>query len=460
MIASWDAIQQKRVDQIEWDIFLLPLLFGPLSILDNMLFDNRGLIQAVQKPEIENLLRLYAERGLFTLWHRDRYSDGRYPVLSMEDLPMIWLTRTGMEANRTVAFASLSDEDNRELRRLIRSFGEHTSRSARLREFCSFMNLHVQGFDDAVKIYERIFFGSAQPATLTWARFPEPIQFRILSALGVPNPALVVQRCLAEHGSIHRALEAELPARELPNLPGLNWQEFLFAAREDGAERDFLERLATTGDPGRTNLARAAQSVMQGQPEYSQGLGNLVNAAYVGGIPEANGEHILWPWTVESEKKEKDEKIDTTEDRRALALKIAASLDQLAPSVLKATQALERVDQTKARKQLKRHLGLLQDIIFKDDIAKPSDEFKSLARVAGAGAISALTFAILPDTQHIVLNNPTLLAIFELATADASQKLLSIVYPRFLGRKGMYGVHSGAFYKKGCRLVDLISYKR
>ena len=87
LITSWEVSHQLSNQRIEWDILLLPLLFGPVCLLDNMLVDNPGLIEAVRKPRMRALLELYARKGLISLWHRDLYSGNR-PVNDIDDLLM------------------------------------------------------------------------------------------------------------------------------------------------------------------------------------------------------------------------------------------------------------------------------------------------------------------------------------------------------------------------------------
>jgi len=61
LITTWEISLQRKRQQIEWDLILLPLLFGPICITDNMLIDNRGLIEALKRDWVQNLLRKYTE---------------------------------------------------------------------------------------------------------------------------------------------------------------------------------------------------------------------------------------------------------------------------------------------------------------------------------------------------------------------------------------------------------------
>ncbi len=118
LLTTWEISLRKKRPQIEWDLIILPLLFGPVYITDNMLIDNEGLIEALKKDWVRELLDLYAELGLFKILVRKTWGRNN-PINNIHDLLMIWLSRSDIESNKTYEMASINSELNEEIRNII-----------------------------------------------------------------------------------------------------------------------------------------------------------------------------------------------------------------------------------------------------------------------------------------------------------------------------------------------------
>ncbi len=481
LLSHWQVSEQRSPQEIEWDLMLRPLLFGPISILDNMLVDNPGLMEAVTKREFANLLELYARKGLIRLLHRETYGPDR-PIRSIDDLLMIWLSRSDPKAVKTVGLVSLENAHdwqenssgtssinrlldgyrNQQLRQLITGFGGKATKDERVAEFREFMSAHgPPRFLEALHVYQRSFFGRSPLSRERWNRFPETIQSRILSTFGVVD----ANRMIAEaNGNARELAQSLLEFKGFhapPLFAGLDWKRVVRSAVEnDDRSRHFFGLLAQTGDAGWGNLYASAVDIRDSDPVMAKWVSKLVTQAYVCGIPEANAGRIMLDHLEDPYLPNIEEFTDSYERDRILE-RISIKKDELIEGAFDIGLLLHRADRKEAREILKRRLTFLSqtlDLEMRESRKVPAS-LRNLAGIAGRGAFSvaALHFA---DIQNLTDSVDPMLGIlgysaFELS-GWAAEKAIEVVYPRVPQLNGVIGIHDGSVYKRGACMIDTI----
>lgn len=465
LLCSWDSVRATPSDQIEWDISILPLLFGPLSVLDNMIFDSRGLVLAMQKPAIRELLRGYVKDGLIQLWHRPAYGpeNERAPVQHAEDVLMDWLTRSG-DALGTVALYSVGELGCKELRDLVGSFPRGMPRTDRLRKFYAFMETYIPGYGEAVAFFDDLFFTGLN--TNRWENNPaEHLQYRVLEAMGLADPEAAVRSSLDRGKPLYQVIDNECPVKLGCPADNLDWMELVHGAYRDGSEREFFRRLTTTGDPTRLGLLEPAGSIALEKGAYSSHLCGLINAAFVCGIPETNSQDVLWPWPGRFTPSE-----DVAPIERFIGPidpeRVQTMLYEHPDLIENAKHFGDYLQGKPGRKTLAKHINRLQDLLFQAQIVKQSSWAAPLTTFGGAYALQFVAQSVTcPESIGWLKEMGGCLAMYgvHFPTALAAAKYLrkpvervwGFVYAKVLGRENMYGKHGGDFYKRAKHLVDV-----
>lgn len=461
LITTWG--KRLRLEEVEWELILLPLIVGPVAFTDNMLLDQPQLIRAIQKPHLRQLLQEYARRGLVQVWHRPGF-DGDRRVGRLEDVLKDWLYRKGDQV-ATVDFGSLGtcrDPRNEGLRELISGFGD-VGDHERLVQFYSYIETYLPGFHETVRYLDEIFFEDNDRGAISWAQYPEQLQYRVLDALGFPKP----HELTAKAGESRKALWELLDASSMEERRlQINWREFFYNAEHGGPEAEFLERLVQDGDPGLTPLYDIAERVGEENPTTGRVLTNVAGAAYWSGIAEANRKRVIWPWMLGREPTwESGVNLpDECDEIAGMVLRGA----QRRPEILEAASDLamhsERVPTGDLSEFLEDHLGQLQSTVFEGLRAEPSDQQRKAAGGLGAYAglgIASVATHIFPQLAALREQADGVLAAIGVGSLEnlsrkAGEKLLTVVYPRLLGREAMYGRQGASFYRRGSAVIDRV----
>jgi hypothetical protein len=472
LLTQWEVSYQRANREIEWDILLKPLLFGPVCVLDNMLIDNQGLIDAIQNRQLRALLAEYARAGLVRLWHRDVYGDG-HPVRDIEDLLMIWLSRDDPQEVRTVGLFCLetneekrntsrrrasenllSGYNNQQLRELIKGFGTKATKQERVAEFKDFMVKHgPSGFLTALEAYQDIFFNNPNGRE-QWSKKPTTLQARVLRSFGIKNPDPLIERCAGNGARLAESLAKS--ETYPPRYNDLHWREFLYAAqRENSPEERFFANLAQKPDVGWISLWKSATDVRSIDLSISRYLPQLVTEAYVCGIPEANGHRVMWDYLRSPYIYERNEAADIIERKRVLD-GISQESDRLIKSALEFSSKIPSLDSQCLRK----HLHLLVKVL-ELQAAVPSKRLQDrLDMITGI----PLTVMVLL-TQGIVdgLQSHLLLALLEIGARPmlrmATEKVVGAIYPIIPGIGSILGIHDGSIYRRGMKMIKTLHVK-
>lgn len=294
LLTSWSANREREISDLIWDLTICPILYGPVSLLDNMICDNVGLYRLLTEGKIEycELIKKYTRNGLIKLWHREYYISKENKIHSVEGILLNWLCRDDSNGLYQVGFGILTSKGNANevLRSMIRKHNkENSTTTKRLKSFYEFIHVYYPNYKKFVDLLNQIFF--AQKASFVYKTPPVPLQQRIIGSFGIQNKNIF----LAREGKIEKHPEDLylLNDKEIDSNVGFSKPSLLELAKfakDDLMAKHFFHLLVNKNDAPVTELLETLEKIDHKQARVLRG--HIVNV-YDSAIPEANNELVL-----------------------------------------------------------------------------------------------------------------------------------------------------------------------
>lgn len=293
LLTALSAERTRNNLSLLWDLYIYPLLNGPLSILDNMILDNEPLMTFLADEKNLELFRFYVNNGYLVLWHREFYYE-QYKVRALEDVLKCWLMKSGKQVN-DVDFAILQTIDkgrpNDELRKMIAGFG-NTPPAERLTAFYGFIEKYYSHYQSYVRTISDIFAHSESHwSSDTYSLPPSNIGQRILHSFGVENPEKFLHKCHVAKTTIPNQLiydRSDLRKDAGVDLDSIYKMNDLLNKHDP--LKQFFEYLKENPS---TNITQFQECTSVMQPINGINLHELITNIYDCGVPERNGGNVL-----------------------------------------------------------------------------------------------------------------------------------------------------------------------
>jgi hypothetical protein len=470
VFSMWHVVMQPTPAQVEWDISIMPLLFGPLAVLDNMIFDSPGLAHVLtQRDSARRLLKLLANRGLLRLWHRERISpDANGEILGVRELLLVWLRRSGAHRRTIKLYSTETHPYLADRIEELRSFVSRANKSdEQLRDyFVRFLAEYIPGYQDVPDCLDEVFFRNGPLARAVWRHSPRHyFQHRVLSSIGVPLDKAQLATRRACFG--RRRLAEVLVDEGYLGPGGGTAQEVLMSRALDdsgSAEAAFVEALChARRDTTFCDLVTLGEEISEHDLALGEWVLDVVNRVYVQGIPEANGGTILWAWPSGAPLLPNEVGKSALVPAPPDDIESACIEDDeyLIKTALEIPHRIRYMDDSERMDFFERRLATLRTRVFRSEKAQP----KGPSKIGqAAAAVTALVGMRAATDYAVSVLSPAMQAGYEVIAPyagmvrDAVGLLLGhwswgYFYPYLIARESRYGRRAALLDQWGAQVI-------